>query len=473
MAKGILEYFPGTPRPVQKALLLEIERVWDNCDVVACVAPVGSGKSKVAICVAKWAAKKAKRSVIIAPTRILVAQYIADAPSLPKLNAMDAYACEGGAENISCGERRGMAGEFCANCPYIRDVKRAHVVPAMICNPHSMIAHKLRKIGTLIVDEAHGLVGTLRSLAGKRIWRKQHNFPSTVRDYASLLAWLRTYHGTQRNKTLKDLLAQLEGESPERWLVTRTFEDLRGREEECLTLAPVDISAQAESFFRGAEKIVLLSGTLSDHELHDLRLKGRRVVRLESGSAIPAERRPILREFVGSASFHSQTEYLHSIVEWLRDSAPAGKGLVHMPYGWARKLEELLPQEFSRAVWFHDAAGKSEALREWRVAEGEPILIGSGLEEGVDLRGPSFSWQAISKITWPSMEDPCIKALANSRPGWYNWAAVRHCVQASGRVSRAPDDFGATLILDSQFDRLLAESRHLFPKSFLDALVSP
>jgi Rad3-related DNA helicase len=309
-------------------------------------------------------------------------------------------------------------------------------------------------------------------MAGKKIWRHDHAYPSTVRDTRTLLAWLRSYYGTETNRTLKSLREQLEGEAPERWLVTRELQPYRGQERECLLLAPVDVTEEAARFFgQTVKKIVLLSATLSMHELHDLRLKGKRVVRLEAASAIPPEQRPILKEYIGTASYKNQEAYVASLCSWLLTQAPAGKGFVHMPYGWAHALAKQDGGANSRLL-FHEAHNKAQVLANWRKSnpEQELILIACGMEEGIDLKGLEFSWQAIAKITWPSLQDVAIKHLVETRGDWFTWQAVKHVVQASGRICRAPDDFGVTLILDEQLEFLLERGRPLFPKSFLEAV---
>jgi Rad3-related DNA helicase len=59
---------------------------------------------------------------------------------------------------------------------------------------------------------------------------------------------------------------------------------------------------------------------------------------------------------------------------------------------------------------------------------------------------------------------------AESDPEMYAWMAIRLVVQAAGRVCRAPDDEGITIILDSDLKRLYSKYEHLFPAFFRDAL---
>jgi Rad3-related DNA helicase len=91
--------------------------------------------------------------------------------------------------------------------------------------------------------------------------------------------------------------------------------------------------------------------------------------------------------------------------------------------------------------------------------------------EGVDLPYDKARWQAICKVPWKSLGDPAIRYQSEQNPEWYSWEALKYLIQACGRVVRAPDDYGTTYILDSTFQRLYNDGKHLAPQWWLDGLV--
>jgi Rad3-related DNA helicase len=128
-------------------------------------------------------------------------------------------------------------------------------------------------------------------------------------------------------------------------------------------------------------------------------------------------------------------------------------------------------------VLFHsqDAADKAETYARFRAATPEEglILVGCGMREGIDLAYDAARWQVITKIPWPNLEEPAIRWQSIHQAEQYMWSCVRDLLQMSGRVVRAVDDTGATLILDSTLNRLLAPDwRHLLPDWYLEAIRS-
>jgi len=91
-----------------------------------------------------------------------------------------------------------------------------------------------------------------------------------------------------------------------------------------------------------------------------------------------------------------------------------------------------------------------------------------------------FDWgfspiQYVLKVPFADLKDPRIRAikkrLGDKFDEWYNWDALSRVIQACGRNSRSPNDFGVTLILDSCFERLYRQFEDRIPKWFRDRLV--
>jgi len=97
-------------------------------------------------------------------------------------------------------------------------------------------------------------------------------------------------------------------------------------------------------------------------------------------------------------------------------------------------------------------------------------MVASGMYEGVDLAQDLGRWQLICQVPYPSLADALTVAKSRINPNGYKRRAIRQLEQASGRISRGPDDFGATVILDEQFAGLYSHTREQFEPWFKEAV---
>lgn len=443
--------------------------------------PVGSGKSRTAYTIAKWAYKeKYITSNILAPTNILVEQYRIEFKGLHTLARKDNYVCFGKEDSrsySSCEDHHSVLKYHCKGCLYITAVRKSHKMPYGIYNPYTYMAHRLYK-PLLIVDEAHNLIKMITDLAAKRLWKKDYHFPNWVTNYRTLLRWVKEkLKEYPQDKKLNILLQDLESGNM-RYIVERTIEPWRGRDEEVLKLLPIDISREKPVLWpshtkRKVEKIILLSATLSRVDIQQLGLDKRRVIWIRTESPIPAERRPI--SYQGLEYYSATSEPTDKTWQWFVDKMrehPHTKGLIHMPYSYAARFRQIVPQELADRLVYHDNVNKADVYSEWRQSDPQQgkVLVASGMYEGIDLKGPDYSWQVILKVPYPSLGEPALKYLAEEHPERYAWMAIKDIIQASGRICRAEDDYGETYILDKNFRKLYTKYQDLFPIWFQGAL---
>jgi Rad3-related DNA helicase len=137
--------------------------------------------------------------------------------------------------------------------------------------------------------------------------------------------------------------------------------------------------------------------------------------------------------------------------------------MIHAPYSVSQKLKQYLADE-ERLVW-HTRDNRTSVVEEFLDSEPEDgqVLVGSGLYEGLDLVDDTARWQVITKIPYPSLYDPAIRTKLEQDQQWYSWAAIRPLLQASGRISRGPSDYGVSFIVDNSFKRLYENNKDLFP----------
>jgi Rad3-related DNA helicase len=335
------------------------------------------------------------------------------------------------------------------------------------------MAHQIRR-DVLIVDEAHSLLPYLKELAAVRIWKHVHRWPDSIRSYADVKSWLDSLPDSalDDSRGLRALRTTFHAAHP-KFLIRKTKEAFGkgGEERPVLQLIPLDVSQDPSgSWLRSQKKLVLMSATLGDADLKDMGLLSKRVMRFSGRSPIPPDRRPVVYVPLLSLAANQVEESLPDIaafVEQLLEHHAGEGGILHAPYSLARRLQAGPLGSHPRLLW-HGREDKRGAIRDLREGGGQ-VLVASGLYEGLDLKGDDFTWQAILKVPWPYLGDPAIAWKAKSDEKWYAWQAARLILQACGRISRGPDDYGLTYIPDRSFGRLLKNNPEFFPDWWMEA----
>lgn len=475
--KSILNYFPKgmTPRPVQAELLRQIQAHWNSYDVIVVNSPVASGKSGCIKTVADWAG----RAAILNPNNILVDQYTSSFPDIQSIKASSHYPCD---RWDCCAKAPTKSGKklYCGDCPYTADFRDSKAAKVTVSTAHMYLALR-KKSPVIIADEAHNLVRIIQDMKGKKIWPHQAGIPLEVLgSHHRLLDWCLHHTSDTANFLEKQLLMDnpfFVVEFTQEWWAGggSVYGDklIRGQATliPCIKLRPVDVREDANVFWGkdGRQKIILFSATISRKDIEEIGLDRRRVLYLEARSPIPAENRPIVRDFVGNLSYSNMM--VKEIAQKIREtliSHPGEKGFIHTTYKMAGLLRRELSSE-SRLL-FHDKLTTATTLDTFKKAKDSKVMIGSGLYEGVSLDYDLARFQLITKCPWPSQADPAIKFKLRKDPEYYAWETIKPLLQASGRVCRRPDDRGVTYLLDGTFRKLEKDWGHLIPRWFTEAL---
>lgn len=492
--KKILASFPRhlTARDVQKNALLELEKAWDSADIFVINLPVSAGKSAIAMSIARWVGK----ATIITPNKMLVDQYQQEYPSLQVLRSKSDYFCS--TFQVPVDKRpkgKGMPTlcsdwEHCDGCSTYRDaLKKSRVMPYLTVNYHIYMSHKLYK-PTLVIDEAHQLIPMIKGMAAKKLWQFHHRFPSNLDSRDKIKRWVNslppekfnykwTKAGDDRKWSeqggLQALKDELNSIRPS-YLVRMTTDNFKDEEHYCIKMEPLDIKGhEAVDFMlpKQVKKIVLMSATISRKDIEQLGISDRKIVYIQASSPISAENRPVYIDYNAAErlNYQNQTGLLPKLAEYIMDLAnyhEGQKGLVHLTYGLAEQLRNLIGED-KRFIW-HDRDNKRQQYQHFRDSDGQKILIASGLYEGIDLPYDAGRWQVIGKVPWPSLADPAIKHLSDLDPEYYAWEVCKTFQQACGRICRTPTDYGVTYCFDSSIDRLINNYPDFWPKWWTEAL---
>jgi hypothetical protein len=358
-------------------------------------------------------------------------------------------------------------------------------------NHNFLIATTQTATNGLVAHNCHNSLKTIQDLSSAKIWQHDYHYPWDMWSYSDIARWLEHYEsGSMEVKgggELPPLLAGLREEvtttSP-RYVIKRDREmwnatnppELRS----VLKMLPIDVrDAMPFLWPSKVKKIVMLSATISKVDIEMLGLDRRRVLYLEADSPIPADRRPIIKDYVGSinrGNLEASTRLIaDKIVSEYLPKYSGQKGFIHATYAQAKILRSILPNENGRFI-FHDKTNVRSQFDQFVAApkESGKVMVASGLYEGVDLADDLGRWQLICKVPYPSLGDPAIKHKAEQSPMWYVWQALKDTMQACGRICRNETDFGESFILDGNFDRLYSDGSKfdLIPNWFGQAIIS-
>ncbi len=466
---GLKSYFPfNSFRGGQEEILDKLETEWTKYEVIVLRCPVAFGKSPIASAIQEWELAAGRGCCIITPTNILRKQYLDTFDWMQTVKSQDDYWIE----KYSMTEREFRKRIYkwgSKNSEYTADYKAVRrKTTSVVGNFYTYLAHKLQR-HTLIVDEAHALLGTLQEIAAKRIWKHEYQYPSDAATFGDLLRWTKRKASDPKLTRLTGILESANTTS----LLRFGTEFYRGVDKPCIKLIPMNVSNIANPFWGSkVKRIVLMSATIGPKDIEMMGLSNRRILYVDVDSPIPVERRPILFQPVGNMSFNSQDDNLATMALEIKDIADhhGTKGFVHAPYALAAKLKPYL-QDDSRFM-FHDQDNKAAMYEKFYnlPASSNAVMVGSGMTEGLDLKYDVAEWQVMTKVPYPSLVDPAMRYLAENDPDYYNWQVSKDVMQASGRICRAPDDTGITYLLDNQFRVWYNKVKHSLPKWFTEAI---
>jgi Rad3-related DNA helicase len=464
---NILDYFRGTPRPVQKQILESVQAYWNQYDVFVVNAPVASGKSRVAACIADWVGS----ARITTPTNILVDQYKQDFEDLAYVKSSYNYDCE------HFGRCANSKKNYCKGCPYLADYHKAKVAPKTVSTTHMLLALRSQK-KVNIFDEAHNLPRIVADLSSKTLWPHKLGLAlNGLNDYKYLEDWAKAlkhkskdadFIHTNLNSTYPEFIFEFGQEYYSGGGYVYDLKVKKGQPTLIPAIKALPIDIRGTSTFWKNQKLVLMSATIGRKDIEALGLDKRRVLYIEGKSPINKDRRPVFKNYVGSLNHNNVDSLIDPLVIKIKElkNKYKNKGIVHTTYALAAKLRARLGED---GFIYHSPLTTSEALNTFKKSKNS-VFIASGLYEGVSLNEDLSRWQAVAKIPWPSLQNKGIMFKTNQDPEYYAWETIKPLLQASGRIVRTPEDYGDTHILDASYDRL-KEYEYLMPTWFKESVI--
>lgn len=549
ISSGIMSHFPlPTARASQKVVIEEIDKVFKSGKrIVILEAPVGSGKSAIALTLARSVGPAnltiepeggVGGSHIITPLKSLQDQYYSDFHEhIVLMKGRNAYPCtfdakprkyaavinaiEAGSVKAPLPEDINCANAPCKDslavfnlctedrpCPYSVAIKVASNNPIIIHNIHSFIfqtnfGNKFGKRELLIVDEAHEIENTIRDFITKKLalngYIKQEELSNikSVSDWHTFLMNPRFIpEETEQDRAKKDVdkayvsakedyLRKVEALTAKDYFDKGFSVDVNYlyKPNAAIPYAtvfefiPHHVGAATNNLLLDyGTKVLLMSGTIYEKDLfcRNLGINPADAHFIRTSSSFPKENRPLYlkpqyQTNTSHLTWNENFPELIKIIQKIMDIFKDAKGLIHAPsYAAAEQIKNALNS--SRAVT-HTSSDFLDSLEQFFASKDPNVFISPTCQQGVDFKADRARFQIIVRVPYTSTNSVFIKDKVEKDFPWYNYQALVVFGQQLGRVNRSEDDYGATFLIDSRFNKFITRNSRLLPGWVKEAFV--
>ena len=244
---------------------------------------------------------------------------------------------------------------------------------------------------------------------------------------------------------------------------------------------PLTISDYSENLFHFGDIRLFMTGTLGskDKFCNWLGIDPNETYYIYQKSPFPVEHRPIIRDYAGKMSGKNKRTNepnwkneealikIHDILEEHHDE----KGVIHVSSNaQAWYIRNELNQYLRRPLQVAYGKSREESIRKFEEWDGNMVLIGAGIKDGVDFKGDKCRFQILFKMPFPNLGGAQVNIRKRYDLVWYIYQTVMPLMQAYGRGIRDETDYCKTYVLDQDFEGLINDYSYLFNEYFLEAI---
>lgn len=241
-----------------------------------------------------------------------------------------------------------------------------------------------------------------------------------------------------------------------------------------LTFCPYDIKPIAKEMFDSADKILMMSATISNHKEYAKSLGINDYEYFEMESTFDPKKSPILCSRKYKLSYKNMEENLPHVLNAalsLCDKHQKEKGVIHTHTNFIADKLQTKTKNKERFL-FKDVSTSNEQLLENHKTITEPtVLVSPSLDTGISLDDELGRFQIIIKSPYLPLGSKRIKKMFDKNPQHYTMKMLDKLIQMCGRCTRSVDDYSVTYILDGVVADVIMREKNNLPKHFLDRLV--
>lgn len=525
------QQFPmDTFRIHQRETIIKIlESFRAGTNTVIMEAPTGSGKSAIAMTVARVMGQ----AYYLTSQKILQSTLENDFGDwCAVLKGRNAYRCWHISEFLKtnkyatadkgvCVRKNESKLDFCAdNCEYQNALQEAESNPITVFNFSSFLFQRTmanRFTSTrhlLIADEAHNIEPQIMNfveinISGDEIGLRLPTFdtPEEYKDY-----FLEINLGDQLSETIKsyrESLNKLKNTMSDEDLASdpvadelikklQKKESLLGKFQrlltyiqnvECIselkdnvvTIKPLYASYHTpQLLLNSANYHLLMSATILNHKTysHSIGVDAHQSKFIRVPHTFPVENRRIHLDYAGSMKYTQKQKTMPKMIDKIKTIMNRHKhvrGIIHcQSFHLMKQVINDLPRSVSKRFTHQHQYKNKDELLEMHENKSDSVIIAPAMHEGLDLKHELSRFQLILKVPFPSFKDnKQLQLRMKENWNYYLWLTALKLVQSYGRSIRSETDWAHTYVLDEDFNSFFsrADNVGLIPDWFIESLV--
>lgn len=457
------------------------------------VVPMGGGKTA---CYMAVALISKKRTLILTSTKGLQDQLSQEfGDKIAVVKGQSAYKCKLSDNRYFCNTGSCHWGFECPyknnGCNYREAVRHGAQSHVVVTNYSFWMANDpdvLGEFDLLVMDEAHDaaehLVGALsmgmrrEETAALIDWVPPGSSTHTCNEWAKILRG-RVDDAVKRKKgkgnprghyhilALQQKLQLLGMIWPDNWVVEH-----KGNSVSWDVIWPAPL-AQAY-LFRGISHVIMTSATVTKADMEMLGVEPKDYTFTEYPSTFPVANRPIyfiptvrMDRFITNAGMNAWATRIDNIIA----GRFSYKGIIHtVSYERANRICNF--STYKDFMMSHTGKTTAETIARFKEAEPPCVLVSPSMVTGYDFPDDEARYQIIGKVPFPDSRPLVMKARQKVNPDYGCYIAIKQMIQASGRITRSPTDWGQSFVIDSHFAWVVSKYKDVLPKWWKESIIT-
>lgn len=250
------------------------------------------------------------------------------------------------------------------------------------------------------------------------------------------------------------------------------------KDSESVTFTPYDIKPLAKRIFDGADKVLMMSATISNPKefAKSLGIKENDFEYIEVASTFDPKKSPIYCSTKYSLSYNNMVKDLPKVLDMaltVCDNHKGEKGIIHTHTNQITESLKKKSKNKNRQFLFREVGSSNEDIVKAHKDDinNDTILVSPSLDTGLSLDGDLGRFQIIIKAPYLPLGSKRIKKLFEKNKEHYSMKMLDSLIQMSGRCTRSIDDHSTTYILDGVAVKAIMANKRNLPKHFLDRFV--
>lgn len=443
-----------------------------HAQVYGLSSPVGSGKTAIALAIARIYAEAGMRVAILTATKGLQEQYLTVARDLADVRGAGNYPCRGLRERIfpphvlkrfwqskapMCDDAPCHEKYECryrdGGCDYWDRVEVARRKGRIVLTNYDyFILGPLGDFDLVIGDEGHEMEKVLDRVAVIDV----HDMPR-VPDLRRLVTWAREEVTHLPNESASEAAFERR---------VRRVAAIKDPDNYVLTeegFQPIHLTHEATALSSKASRLLLMSGTLTRGMVERFsRMTGMTWSFSAYPSTFPVDSRrllvwPVQRMGRKSAEDYTWVKAVDRIIE-SEGGLEGVKGIIHtVSYDRAKSLKER--SQYGHLMLLNTPRTTMRVVEEFKSAK-RGVLVSPSVGTGYDFPYEECRFQVITKAPFPNPTNPLVKARMSEDKTYASGYAIAEIAQMLGRGTRAQDDFCRTWAIDSMVPGLIWNKAH-------------